>query len=94
MNSHDVLFKRDWSQVRTMQKSVKLRNLDLPYYLQKLMEMCLKCREVFENRVLRGITGHKKEYVRGKWRKIRNGDTVWIVYHFAIYTVAHEISYH
>jgi hypothetical protein len=29
---------------------------------------------VFENRVLRGIFGHKRDEITGEWRKLHNGE--------------------
>jgi hypothetical protein len=56
-----------------------MQNIVLPVILYWLETWSLKLREehglrVFENRVLRGIFGPKRDEVTGEWRKLHSGE--------------------
>jgi len=79
-----------------LSKNLKIkiyRNIILPVVLYGCETWSLKLREerrlrVFENRVLRGVFGSKRDEVTGEWRKLRNKELtdlyslpniVWVV---------------
>jgi hypothetical protein len=61
-------------------KNIKIyRTIILPVVLYECETWSLTPREehrirVFENRVLRRIFGHKKDEVRGEWRRVHKGE--------------------
>jgi hypothetical protein len=54
-------------------------NLKVKIYKTVVLQVVLYVREehrlrVFENRVLRGLFGPKRDEVTGEWRKLHNGE--------------------
>ena len=47
---------------------------DLPTYVLKITFLGERRLRVFENRVLRGMFGIKRDEVKGDWRKLHNGE--------------------
>ena len=74
-------FGADLLSASLLSKNTKIkiyRNIILPFVLYGCETWSLTLREerklrVFENRVLRGIFGLKREEVTGEWRKLHNG---------------------